>query len=54
MPKLLSKVSSLCQSGGLYTSIPGVSISTRVDIDESLWKIEKETRTKNRKKKKIM
>lgn len=42
MPKLLSTVSSLCQSGGLYTSIAGVSISTRVDIDESLEKIEKE------------
>lgn len=36
MPKLLSTVSSLCQSGGLYTSTAGVSISTRVDIDESL------------------
>lgn len=37
MPKLLSSVSSLCHSGGgLYTSIAGVSISTRVDIDESL------------------
>lgn len=39
MPKLLSTVSSLCQSGGLYTSTAGVSISTRVDIDESLQKI---------------
>lgn len=38
MPKLLSTVSSLCQSGGLYTSTAGVSISTRVDIDESLQK----------------
>lgn len=36
MPKLLSIVSSLCQSGGLYTSTAGVSISTRVEIDESL------------------
>lgn len=36
MPKLLSNVSSLCHSGGLYTSIAGVNISTRVDIDESL------------------
>lgn len=41
MPKLLSIVSSLYQSGGLYTSglctsTAGVSISTRVEIDESL------------------
>lgn len=42
MPKLLSTVSSLCQSGGLYTSTAGVSISTRVDIDESLQQKEKE------------
>lgn len=41
MPKLLSIVSSLCQSGGLYTSTAGASISTRVEIDESL-EIKKE------------
>lgn len=43
MPKLLSTVSSLCQSGGLYTSTAGVSISTRVDIDESLKLWEKKS-----------
>lgn len=44
IPKLLSTVSSLCQRGGLYTSTAGVSISTRVDIDESLqikWNVKK-------------
>uniref|UniRef100_A0A182UDR7 Uncharacterized protein n=1 Tax=Anopheles melas TaxID=34690 RepID=A0A182UDR7_9DIPT len=47
LPRLLSRVSSLCQSGGLYTSIAGVSMSTRVDIDESLWKAQTDIKREN-------